>query len=108
MEAGDYIGVIRCEDIKYEKSFLFTLHEEGYRKENGIASPSVDSELSGRPYATEDTNLVFPTGTRRTRSATPYSTEAPEATAKSSGFGPLFYIISLAFISFAALYVKRR
>lgn len=110
MEPGDYVGVIKCEDIKYEKAFLFTLHEEGYRKENGIASPSIGEEFTNLPEPTADTSMVYPTASRYdTRPATPVKTEEPPVTpVNSTGFNPLFYVISVASVLCALLYSVRR
>lgn len=105
MEAGDYVGLIKCEDIKYEKAFLFTLHEEGYDKEQVSTSQSIGGGLSNKP---ESTTKVTAATSRSTRSATTLATEEPEATAKPAGFGPGFYMIFLVFGSYAVLYFKRR
>ena len=105
MKPGDYVGVIKCEDIKFEKPFLFTLHEEGYDKEQVSASQNVGEGLSARPQSTTTTV---------TTAATSYYTRSPttritgEPTTKASGFGPLFYIMSLSFTACALLYSKRR
>jgi hypothetical protein len=105
MEAGDYVGLIKCEDIKYEKAFLFTLHEEGYDREQVSTTQSIGGGLSDKP---ETTTKVTATTSRSTRSTTTLATEKPEATAKPAGFGPAFYTFFLLLGSYAVLYFKRR
>ena len=103
MKPGDYVGVIKCEDIKFEKPFLFTLHEEGYGKEQASESQNVGEGLSDQPQSTKKTTTAT---SQYTRSATTRATTEP--TAKSSGPGLLLYIMSLSSVAWTVLYRKRR
>jgi len=87
MKPGEYIAVVSCEDIKYSTTFSFVLHEQGYRKKNGIASPAVGSEFTSGGSSTVST--VQPTAVRTaaaTRTAGVARTVTTVPTTKSPGF----------------------
>ncbi|KAF1076432.1 hypothetical protein [Methanogenium sp. MK-MG] len=92
MKPGDYIAVIKCEDIKYETMTPFTLHEEGYRKEHGAAAPGTGEEFSQNPVVASEITSTPEPQSRPVHSVTDVPTQTPEQTA---GFGSIIHVISI-------------
>ena len=113
MKPGDYAAILRCEDIKYEKTFFFTLHETGYRKEHGLADPVIGEGLSTVPVATPRTTEYAPTSgaTPRTTNYVPTPFAIPTTEASSGlplGYGSAFSLFSALGIFCTLLYAMRR
>lgn len=108
MRAGDYVAVIKCEDIKYEKEILFTLHEEGYRKANGLASPATGEEFSASPQPTPPSEWTTPTTTLYV--PTPFVIATTQAPSEHPllGYEIAFSLLSALVISCTLLFAARR
>jgi len=113
MKPGDYAAILRCEDIKYEKTFFFTLHETGYRKEHGLADPVLGEGLSTVPVATPRTTEYVPTPATTSGKTeyvpTPFvipTTDAPLGL--PLGYGSAFSLFSALGVFCTLLYVRRR
>lgn len=105
MKAGDYVGIIKCENIKYETTVSFTLHEEGYRKEYGEATPVVGDEFSRNPVVTSAVTSTPRPQSTPTNPVTLVPTQTPE---QATGFGPIMSIISIMLAFCVIQYTKRR
>ena len=109
MKPGDYAAILRCEDIKYEKTFFFTLHETGYRKEHGLADPVIGEGLSTVPVATPWTTEYAPTPRTTNYVPTPFAIPTTEASSGLSlGYGSAFSLFSVLGIFCTLLYAMRR
>jgi len=93
MKPGEYVAVVTCEDIKYTTLVTFVLHEEGYRKKNGIAEPAVGPEFTAKNTASPVTRVTTPVP------AAPLSTQSaltPVPATKSPGFSSVMVIGAVA------------
>ncbi|MDD1695150.1 MAG: hypothetical protein LUQ71_10540 [Methanoregula sp.] len=86
MKPGEYVAVVSCEDIKYTNTITFVLHEQGYRKKNGLAEPAKGAEFTS---SSQNLSVSVPSATRtvaaaRTAGSTRKVTTIP--TTKSPGF----------------------
>ncbi|WP_292408312.1 MULTISPECIES: hypothetical protein [unclassified Methanoculleus] len=120
MKPGDYVVVLRCEDIKYEKEIFFTLHESGYRKEHGLADPGTGEVLSTVPAPTwgvtsTATYVPTPFGTPASGDAretdyvpTPFAIPTTEAPGLPLGYGSIFFVLSALGVFCMLLYMARR
>ncbi|WP_153015904.1 hypothetical protein [Methanofollis ethanolicus] len=106
MTAGDYVAVIKCEDIKYKKEILFTLHEEGYRKEHGLASPVTGEEFNSNPVTPANPVWVTPTATMYV--PTPSATATTPSSGQAMGYETIFSVFSALAIFCTLLYAARR
>lgn len=103
MKPGDYVAILRCEDIKYEKALLFTLHETGYRKEHGLADPGIGEGLSTVPVPT-----VEITSRATDYVPTPFAVSTPETQGLPLGYGSIFSVLSALGVFCTLLYAVRR
>ena len=106
MKPGEYVAVVSCEDIKYTNTFTFVLHEQGYRKKNGIAEPAIGSDFTS---SSQDMSVVtLPTTSRVTvtnRTVRPVLRDVTTVpTTKSPGFG----VPAIVSAAFAAVVLSRR
>ncbi|MBP2133479.1 hypothetical protein J2128_001433 [Methanomicrobium sp. W14] len=113
MEVGNYVALIKCEAVKYEKALFFTLHEQGFAEEHGVTDITVD-------YEPEDPESYFAATHQQTTRATvkqtakktspglqkDESTSAP--TKKTSGNGVLLTVFSFLLVLCTFCYLKRR
>jgi hypothetical protein len=100
MKPGEYIAVVSCEDIKYSTMFSFVLHEQGYRKKNGIASPAVGPEFASggsRTVSTVQPTAVRTAAAARTAGVTPPVTTVPST--KSPGFDAAAGVAAVASVA---------
>ncbi len=106
MMPGEYVAVISCEDILYTTEITFVLHEQGYRKKNGITlKPAIGTEFSSAQGTVRPTRIVTPVKTAtRTPAASRTATVTP--TKKSPGMGGAAGILAL--IASAAILVNAR
>ncbi|MCK9632656.1 MAG: hypothetical protein M0R30_13575 [Methanoregula sp.] len=107
MMPGEYVAVISCEDIKYTTEITFVLHEQGYRKKNGITVKSeIGTDFSAAQGTIRPTSAVTPVKTA-TRSPTISRTATIPPTTKSPGMNGVDAASALLIIS-AILVSARR
>lgn len=85
MMPGEYVGVVSCEDIKYTTEFTFVLHEQGYRKKNGIAKPEIGTDFTPAQQITSIPTVTAVPVKATTRSAAVSRTTTAIPTKKSAG-----------------------
>ncbi|MFA5330790.1 MAG: hypothetical protein WC342_00280 [Methanoregula sp.] len=106
MKPGEYVAVVSCEDIKYTNVITFVIHEQGYRKKNGLAETAIGSDFTS---SNQNLSAVSTTAARTvsvTRTASTLRTVTTIPTTKSPGFGapPSF----AAVMACVVLYCVRR